>query len=68
MRQPLDAEQKLKAGVLVYISMLACSVMNEDDTREKATEDADAPANGRAARIEEVMRIYDGLRAEFDCR
>jgi hypothetical protein len=36
--------------------------MNEDDNRDMATED---PANGRAARIEEVMRIYDGLRTEF---
>ena len=65
MRQPLEAEQKLKAAVLVYISVLACSVMNEDDNRDKATEDAGAPANGTAASIEEIMRVYDSLRAEF---
>ena len=33
--------------------------MNEDDNRDKATEDADASG------IEEIMRVYDSLRAEF---
>jgi hypothetical protein len=36
--------------------------MNEDDNGDKATEDADASA---AASIEEIMSIYDSLRAEF---
>ncbi len=39
--------------------------MNEDDNRDKATEDAGASENGAASGIEEIMRIYDSLRAEF---
>jgi hypothetical protein len=39
--------------------------MNEDDNWDKATEDADASENGAASGIEEIMRVYDGIRAEF---
>ena len=39
--------------------------MSEDDSRDKATDDADASENGAASGIEEIMRIYDSLRAEF---
>jgi len=39
--------------------------VNEDDNRDKATEDADASENEAVSGIEEIMRIYDSLRAEF---